>query len=214
MTIFWRIQPPAGQPEFAILYNLLYNFAIKNLANKLIKAINFATIAHSGQTRKGKPDVPYITHPLAVGILLAKVGSDEDVIIAGILHDTIEDTDVTKAEIVNEFGIDVAQMVNDVTEQDTYLPWADRKRLALEHVPLMSHGSLLVKSADVLHNMTDQLIDYKIEGDSMFKKFHAPKEKQKERYIKLVTALDKAWPANPLLPGLKQTLSQIQKLWI
>ena len=86
--------------------------------NKILHAIHFATNAHKGQTRKGKPDVSYITHPLAVGILLAKAGALEDVIIAGILHDTIEDTEVTKKEIENTFGNRVAEMVDDVTEQD------------------------------------------------------------------------------------------------
>src|SRR4051812_838752 len=113
--------------------------------SRLLKAISFATIAHTGQTRKGKPHVPYITHPLSVGILLAQSGAKEDVIIAGILHDTIEDTDITYDQLEKVFGKVVAEMVNDVTEQDRTLPWAERKRLALEHVALMKKGSLQVK---------------------------------------------------------------------
>jgi len=181
--------------------------------SNIINAINFATAAHNGQTRKGKPDVPYITHPLAVGILLAKTGASEDIIIAGILHDTIEDTDVMKHEIVDQFGKEVTKMVNDVTEQDKSLPWVERKKLALEHIPHMSHGSHMVKTADVLHNMIDQITDYEKEGDKMFARFNAPKEAQLERYEKLVRALDLAWAENPILLDLKDSFTKVKKLW-
>lgn len=185
--------------------------------NILLKAINFATHVHKGQTRKGKPDVPYITHPLTVGIILSKVRADEDVIVAGILHDTIEDCEpygsITKEIIEKEFGKSVADIVNDVTEQDKSLPWAIRKQKAFEHIPQMSYGSLLVKSADQLHNISDQIEDYKKEGDAIFKRFNASKEKQLERYKKLIPAIETAWPDNPLLPDLKKAFSEIQVLW-
>jgi (p)ppGpp synthase/HD superfamily hydrolase len=124
-----------------------------------------------------------------------------------------EDTDVTKEEIEKEFGNEVAEMVNDVTEQDKSLPWAERKRHALEHIHKMNHGSLLVKSADQLHNMTDLIEDYKKEGDKMFEKFNATKEKQLERYKILVPTIEKTWPENPLLPDLKEALREIERLW-
>src|SRR5438445_65563 len=107
-------------------------------SNKLQKAINFAIKVHKGQTRKGKPDVPYVTHPLSVGIILSNAGAPEDIIIAGILHDTIEDCEpygsITKEIITNEFGDQVAKMVNDVTEQDKTLSWEIRKQKAFEHI--------------------------------------------------------------------------------
>ena len=77
----------------------------------------------------------------------------------------------------------------------------------------MSHGSLLVKSADQLHNMTDMIEDYKIVGDEMFERFSAPKEKQLELYKKLIPDIEKAWPENPLVPELKNALSEIERLW-
>lgn len=185
--------------------------------DNILKAINFATRVHKGQIRKGKPDVPYITHPLAVGLILSKIGADEDTIVAGILHDTIEDCEsygsITKEIIEHEFGREVAEMVNDVTEQDKTLSWAERKQKALEHIPHMNHGSLLVKSADQLHNITDKIEDYKKEGVEMFKKFNASKEKQLERYKKLIPAIEKSWPDNPLLPDLKNAFLEIKKLW-
>jgi (p)ppGpp synthase/HD superfamily hydrolase len=181
--------------------------------NNILKAVHFATIAHADQTRKGKPHIPYVTHPLSVGILLAQSGAEEGVIIAGILHDTIEDTDITYTQLEKVFGKEVAEMVNDVTEQDRTLPWVERKRQALDHVAHMRKGSLQVKSADVLHNMTDQLEDYKVLGDKLFERFNASKEQQLERYEKLIHALKKAEPALPLMPNLEDTLAELQLLW-
>lgn len=180
---------------------------------KLKKAIDVAIRAHSGQTRKGKPHVSYIIHPLSVGLILAKTGADENVIIAGVLHDTIEDTVVTKEDIEKEFGAEIAEIVNDVTEQDKSIPWSDRKRIATEHIAHMNHGSLLVKSADQLHNMADIIEDYKTYGEDMFKRFNASKKQQLDRYKKLIPAIENAWDENPLLPDLKNALIKIEQLW-
>ncbi len=186
---------------------------------RIQKAINFAIKVHQqdqNQTRKGKTD-PYIIHPLTVGLILAKTGAKENVIVAGILHDTIEDCkpygSVTKELLEKEFGNDVAEMVNDVTEQDKSLPWEERKRLALEHVKHMQKDSILVKSADVLHNMTDQISDYGKEGDKMFLRFNAPKEKQLLRYTKLIHELKEAWLENPLLIDLETSLKTLINDW-
>jgi len=173
----------------------------------ILRAIYFATTAHKGQNRKGKKE-SYITNPLSVGLLLAHSGAEEKVVIAGILHDTIEDTDVTYEDLKREFGEEIAEMVNDVTEQDTSLSWADRKRIALEHVKDMSDEAVLVKTADVLHNMSDLLEDYKTEGDDIFKRFNAPKNAQLERYNKLVMALKKKNGHNPLLVHLEKAYQE------
>lgn len=180
------------------------------------RAIEFAVKIHAGQKRKGK-EIPYIVHPLTVGLILSRVTDDENVICAGILHDTIEDArpyrNIAKETLAKEFGARIARIVNDVTEQDKTLPWAQRKRQALEHVPMMPRDSLLVKSADVLNNLSDQINDYKLRGDSMFEAFNAPKKAQLERYIKLIAALERAWPKNPLIGELKGKLKKVESLW-
>ncbi len=185
------------------------------------KAISFAIKIHQldqNQTRKGT-NIPYIIHPLSLGIILARAGAEEDIVIAGILHDTIEDSvasaKVTKEIIAKEFGENIAEMVNDVTEQDKSLPWIVRKQHALEHIPQMENDSLMVKSADVLHNLRDQIADYKQERDAMFKRFNkeASKEMRLEHYRKLVDALNVAWIDNPLLPELEQAYKEVKELW-
>ncbi len=183
---------------------------------KIQKAISFAINTHKKQFRKGK-DVPYIIHPFSVALILSRVTKSEDIICAGLLHDTIEDCDpeglVTKEILEKGFGPAVAEMVNDVTEQNKTLSWAERKRLALEHVKNMKSNSILVKSADVLHNLTDQINDYKNEGEDMFKRFNAKKEAQLNRYTNLIGEIEKAYQGNPLLPDLKTALEEVQKLW-
>lgn len=182
--------------------------------NQILKAIRFATQVHLGQTRKGK-DVPYITHPLGVGLLLSRVTADENTIIAGILHDTIEDCkpygSITTETLTREFNAEVAILVNHVTEQDKTLPWEERKKLANEHIPYMSQQALLIKAADVLYNITDKLEDYRIHGEKIFLFYNAPKERQMIRTEERVALLTTAWPDNPLLPELIQTFSKLKK---
>lgn len=188
-------------------------------SNKIQKALQFAYKVHQvdqKQSRKGK-QIPYIFHPLAVANILDKVNATEDQIVAGILHDTIEDSiqgyKVTKEDLEKEFGQAVARMVNDLSEQDKSLPWDVRKQQALEHIPSMEHNSLLVKSADVLHNLTDQIEDYQFKGDKMFENYNAPKAAQLASYQKLVNALRKAWPQNPLLNNLEKQIKIAKRLW-
>jgi len=173
------------------------------------KSITFATKVHRTQKRKGK-EIPYITHPLTVALILSRVTDDENVICAGILHDTIEDCEpygsVTKELLEKEFNGEIAQMVDDVTEQNKTLPWKERKMKALSHIKDMDHDSLLVKSADVLHNLVDLLEDVKIDGDKVFSKFNASKADTIKRYSKLIPEIRKVWNANPLMDDLEDGL--------
>lgn len=184
---------------------------------KIQKSIKFANKVHNGQIRKGKPHEPYILHPLSVGLILARSNASEDQVVAGVLHDTIEDCvpygSVTVDTIEKEFGPEVARMVNDVTEQDKTLPWEERKKEALEHVKNMSKESVMVKGADVLNNLSDQIADFEELGDEMFVRFNASKEKQLERYQNLLKELKKAHPENPLLQELEAAVKTIEKLW-
>ena len=125
------------------------------------KAIKIATKAHEGQKRKSGDD--YIVHPLAVMKILEDWKMDEDTVIAGVLHDTVEDTNLTLDEIKNEFGESVAFLVDGVTKLgkvregmkdiDTYLPQTKDNLLRL----LVATGAdirvLIIKLADRLHNL-------------------------------------------------------------
>lgn len=183
------------------------------------KAISFAATVHNvdqHQTRKGK-EIPYLSHPLMVAILLASIGADDALICAGILHDTIEDSteehkvDFTMLEA--RFGTRIAQMVLDVTETDKSLPWEARKHRALEQIATVSHDSLLVKSADVITNQTELIADYNQGGEAVFALFKAPKELTLAHTLLVIEKLIESWPENPLIPELeriKHWLLQVQ----
>jgi (p)ppGpp synthase/HD superfamily hydrolase len=179
------------------------------------KAITFATTVHAGQTRKGKK-TPYITHPLSVALILSRVSHNQNIITAGILHDTIEDCEpegsVTKEIIEKEFNPSIARMVSDVTEEDKSLPWLERKMAALKHLKKMQPDSQLVKSADVLHNLTDLVEDLKKDGDKIWERFNATKEDTLMRYDAIIPEIKRVWPKNPLIQDLlsaHQTLKRI-----
>ena len=186
---------------------------------KLIKkAIGFSIQVHETdqkQKRKGK-DIAYIVHPLSVGLILARAGASEDVIVAGILHDTLEDSvaekKITKATLVEEFNEEIANLVLSVTEQNKELPWEVRKREALDHIGTFSHGALLVKSADILNNATELLEDYEKNGDAVFERFNAGKEKIIGNQLRAINAIINCWKENPLARDLVFLANDLQMI--
>lgn len=124
----------------------------------LLHALTFAAGRHRDQRRKDTAASPYINHPIAVAALLWHAGEvrDEAVLLAALLHDTIEDTGTTEAELVAAFGAEVAAIVVEVTD-DKSLPKARRKELQIEHAPHLSSRAKLVKLADKVCNLRDIL---------------------------------------------------------
>ncbi len=121
---------------------------------RLLKAALFAAEKHKNGRRKNKSATPYINHPIEVAALLSDVGAvdDTDVLIAALLHDTIEDTDTTEEEIEALFGKRVAQTVVECSD-DKSLPKAERKRLQVARAPGKSVSAKLVKVADKICNL-------------------------------------------------------------
>ena len=83
------------------------------ISTKLLDAIEFASLAHKDQVRKGEP-IPYVSHPFAVGLILLNTGYSEDVVIAGILHDVVEDTKFSSKDIEEKFGLKISELVYDM----------------------------------------------------------------------------------------------------
>ena len=128
----------------------------RNAAEVLLRAVAFAAERHRGQRRKGAEASPYINHPIAVAATLASVAGvrDLDVLIAALLHDTVEDTETTADELEATFGRRVRQLVEEVTD-DKSLAKDERKRWQAEHAPDLSQGAKLIKLADLAANVTD-----------------------------------------------------------
>ena len=120
----------------------------------VLKAAHFAAEKHSGQRRKGATAEPYINHPLEVAELVsgALAEPDTNLVIAALLHDTIEDAGVTKEELEQAFGADVAELVAELTDDKT-LPKAERKRLQVVNAPKKSVRAAVVKIADKMSNL-------------------------------------------------------------
>ena len=122
----------------------------------LIRVAAFAAHKHRNQRRKDADASPYINHPLALARVLAVEGgvSDLATLCAALLHDTIEDTDTTAAELVKEFGAEIAALVEEVTD-DKALPKGERKRMQVEHAAHISDKAKRVKLADKISNLRD-----------------------------------------------------------
>jgi len=123
---------------------------------RVVRAYQVGAVAHEGQTRKSGE--PYITHPIAVAGILAEFGMDAETIIAAILHDTLEDTALTRAELAGEFGEPVAELVDGVTKLDK-MRFSNRQEADAESFRKMLLAMardlrvILIKLADRLHNM-------------------------------------------------------------
>jgi (p)ppGpp synthase/HD superfamily hydrolase len=118
------------------------------------RAADFAARQHAGQRRKGKAREPYLNHLAEVASILAEVtgGTDAVLVAAGWLHDTVEDTDAERDDVVREFGEDVAALVVEVTD-DKSLPKAERKRLQVVNASRKSARAKLLKIADKISNL-------------------------------------------------------------
>ena len=127
--------------------------------SKLLSALKFASEKHKKQKRKDAEQSPYINHPIRVAEILWNLGDvrDIDIIIASLLHDTVEDTDTRIEEIKNMFGDKVALYVSEVTD-DKSLPKDERKKLQIEHAPHISYGAKQVKLGDKIANITDIIV--------------------------------------------------------
>jgi (p)ppGpp synthase/HD superfamily hydrolase len=120
----------------------------------VLRAADAAARWHVDQRRKGAAQEPYVTHLLEVASLVAEAtaGADPNLIVAALLHDTIEDQGVTREDIAAQFNDDVAGLVVEVTDDKT-LPKAERKRLQIEHAPKLTPRAKILKLADKISNL-------------------------------------------------------------
>lgn len=134
------------------------------------KALEFATKAHSGQFRKGTKR-PYIVHPIEVGDIVSSMTTDEEIISAAILHDTIEDCEeVTKEILEKEFSSRVVYLVMQESE-DKSKSWMERKGATINRLASASREVQMIGLADKLSNMRDINRDYPIAGEHLWDRF-------------------------------------------
>jgi len=152
-----------------------------NLVEKaLIKAIEL----HKGQVRKGDGKIPYVVHPIEVGIIVARYANIPELVSAAILHDTVEDCGYSTDDIEEEFGVEVKNLVSSLTEDKTIIDWAERKGENIKRLRL-NQDAYFIKSVDALANMRSLFTALKEEGSVVWSRFNAPKE-QKMDYFKII----------------------------
>jgi len=131
---------------------------------RIEQALRAATILHKDQVRKGSVPIPYVSHLFAVAMIVADYTEDEDVIIATLLHDTLEDTDYTGEELQDDFGGKVREIVESVSEpQNTEfqsLSWRDQKEQYAKLLRKAPQEALIVAAADKIHNMRAIVEEY------------------------------------------------------
>ena len=141
----------------------------------LDRAICFAVKAHANTERKGK-GFPYIVHPLEAVVIVSTITSDQELLAAAALHDTLEDTDTTYEQLEQEFGKRVADLVaheSDVKlEGSASAAWHFRKQMAIEHLAEAPLDAKIVAMGDKLSNMRIIARDYSVIGDELWKRFH------------------------------------------
>lgn len=146
------------------------------------KAIAFAVKAHKGQPRKGT-EIPYIFHPLEVGMIVSRITDDEEVIAAAVLHDTVEDCDaVTLDDIRREFGDRVARIVG-LESEDKDKGWEERKAAtvrSLKKEPMRE--AKIVALGDKLSNIRCFYADYIKLGDELWQRFNMKDKRMQGRY--------------------------------
>ena len=140
------------------------------------KAIIFATKAHAGQFRKAS-DKPYILHPLECAVITSAMTSDQEMIAAALLHDTVEDCGVTVEQLKDEFSERVAMLVAKESEDKTKT-WLERKQTTINRLKDASKEECILVLADKLSNLRSIARDYPVFGEELWNRFHA---KNKER---------------------------------
>ncbi len=171
-------------------------------------AIYFATKAHNGQKRKTEKDVDMIFHPFTVGMILQRSGANTNCVIAGILHDVLEDTKYTFEDVKNEFGENIANIILEVTENKK-LEWKERKQEAINKIKTASEEGKLVECADKINNLETLYSVYQDIGEEVWKSFNKPKDEQKWYYTQMYNAVIMNTKENKLFERYETILKKL-----
>jgi GTP pyrophosphokinase len=149
------------------------------LGARFLRAFEFAAKKHSSQLRKAST-IPYIAHLLGVASLVLEAGGDEDLAIAALLHDVVEDCGGAPMlkEVHRRFGPRVAKVVDGCTDADTHPkpPWRERKEKYIRHLRTADADTRLVSAADKLNNIRSILSDYRAVGESVWSRFNGGRD--------------------------------------
>lgn len=180
---------------------------------RLLSAINVAAYAHRNHTRKGT-NIPYVSHIFSVMHLASTVTDDEDVLIAALFHDILEDVpeEYSEAQMREDFGDRVVELVLGVTKDDSISDWQERSDAYLAHLSGADEGSVIVSVADKLHNLLSILADHAEIGDELWGRFNSGKDRQQWWYGAVSEVAAKRIPGNPLVAVLEEKVAELRAL--
>lgn len=174
---------------------------------KIEQAIKAAALLHHDQLRKGVAQIPYVTHLVAVMMILRDYTSDEDTLVAALLHDTLEDTDYTRDELMEDFGEKVATLVTTLTEPrsvgDFQISWLDSKKEYANQLRKGEMEAVMIAAADKIHNFRSTVEEYFENHDRFVKDFGPRFDQRLEAYQAIANAIN-----NRLKDGIVHEFNQ------
>ena len=166
------------------------------------QAIKAAAVLHDGQLRKGAVPIPYITHLFSVMHYLSEFTDDEEVLVAALLHDTLEDTEYTVKELREDFGSTVADIVSSLTEpteqKGRALSWVERKEAYINQLNQADNAAIMVAAADKIHNFRTLVEEYHHNHNEFLQDFGHNLDERAEAYAKLAALIIARLPESNL----------------
>ena len=188
----------------------------------MVRAFSFAYKVHKGKYRKGSK-IPYIVHPLDVASVLMKNEASEEVVVAGLLHDVVEDAGVELQQVEKLFGKEVKKLVKGASEPEEYRremssaerrrTWKARKSNTVNKIKDAVYDLKLLSCADKLSNIRDMINDYNEIGDNLWNKLNATKEQQSWYYNSMLEAYTTSPNSLVGLPLYNQFKEAVQQLY-
>lgn len=186
---------------------------------EVINAIEKVAVLHVDQVRKGG-GLPYVSHPCSVAYILSCFTRDENIVIAGLLHDVLEDVKYYGFEkMKKDFGEKVANIVKEVSEDkdpnvesDPKANWIQRKNSYLKNMETDSFEALMVCCADKIHNLISVIEGYQTQGEEYWDNFNAPKDLDKLWFYGEVLKILKQRLQNPIVLELEKTYKKARKV--
>ena len=172
------------------------------------QATQYTVKKHEGQYRRGL-NIPYSTHLFGVARILKAAGYEDDIVVAGLLHDVLEDTDATAEEVCELFGENILALVKAVSEPDKSFNWEQRKQHMINQIKYLNEGALAIFLAEKIQNV--RAIKYELSqlGESTWENFNAGKEMQHWYYVNIIEQTKKYHPHAVLLPDLEHGVKQL-----
>lgn len=172
------------------------------------QATQYIAKKHEGQYRRGL-NIPYSTHLFGVARILKTAGYQDRLVVAGLLHDVLEDTDTTVEEVRELFGDAILALVQAVSEPDKSLHWEQRKQYMINQIKYLSEEALAIVLAEKIQNV--RAIKYELSqlGESTWDNFNAGKDMQYWYYANIIEQIKKYHPNALLLPDLEYEVTQL-----